>query len=278
MGEIIVGFGIFFVFMFLVGFIGEWLQVNNKATHKTPTQQNSKATQGNKTSTTSKTFDNYKVSTCDSDIELLDAKDLQTIQRCLADGADINARDRDGNTALMRCDDFRLEVAEYLIERGADMEAKDNFGNTALIRASSAGFLGASIAWLRRYGLLGSVMLLVEAGADVNAKENNGQTALIRTVCYYSQTSETIYFEIVKYLISKGADVNIKDNNGKTALYYAVNEGQKLDMVKFLVENGADVNAVYETCKTALLDTDKLDGNSQSINKYLVDLCESNAT
>jgi len=55
-------------------------------------------------------------------------------------GVDLNAKDRDGRTALMlaaaRC---RVEVCEILIEAGADQGVRDNSGKSALDLAREAG-------------------------------------------------------------------------------------------------------------------------------------------
>ena len=81
-------------------------------------------------------------------------------------GADMNAKDNSGKTALMRASmDGRAEAIDKLIEFGADVNAKDNSGKTALIRASIDGRKEA-------------IDKLIEFGADVNVKDNKGKTAL----------------------------------------------------------------------------------------------------
>ena len=55
----------------------------------------------------------------------------------IAGGADINAKDDNGNTALMlAAKSANAEVAGELILAGADIDAKDKNGNTALMYAS----------------------------------------------------------------------------------------------------------------------------------------------
>ena len=49
-------------------------------------------------------------------------------------GADVDARDDTGVTALMNAAwDQRLELVEFLIEKGADVNARDQDGKTALM-------------------------------------------------------------------------------------------------------------------------------------------------
>jgi ankyrin repeat protein len=66
-------------------------------------------------------------------------------------GADANAADDDGETALMcACESDSLPVARLLVELGgADVNAVDGKGQTALLYASDAGIMArASIsAW-----------------------------------------------------------------------------------------------------------------------------------
>lgn len=82
-------------------------------------------------------------------------------------GADVNARDKDGKTALMiavlRED---TETAALLLDRGADVNAVDDEGGTALVLAV--------MSYCRRE----TVALLIDRGADVNVKNKYGVTAM----------------------------------------------------------------------------------------------------
>jgi ankyrin repeat protein len=55
-------------------------------------------------------------------------------------GADVNAKDQEGRTALMYAS--KGEVAKILIEAGAELNAKDQKGETALLRASRGSCTG----------------------------------------------------------------------------------------------------------------------------------------
>jgi ankyrin repeat protein len=139
-------------------------------------------------------------------------------------GADVNAKNAKGRTALMWAStNRRLEIVKYLVEHGADVNPKDYEGSTALLNAASG----------RRFNI---VKYLVEHGADVNARPEFGYTALI-------YASEKGRLDIVKYLIEHGADVNAKDDDGNTALLIAAKYCDRLDVIKYLVEHGADINA-----------------------------------
>jgi ankyrin repeat protein len=75
-------------------------------------------------------------------------------------GADINAKDGDGMTALMyAAEKGYREVVEVLIERGAEINAKDEKGKTTLMYAFCSG--SEEVA-----------ELLIERGTEVNAKDD----------------------------------------------------------------------------------------------------------
>jgi hypothetical protein len=93
--------------------------------------------------------------------------DLSEVNRLLAKGADVNAKDRIGSTALMCASQFgHHKVVEALLAKGADVNAKEKgYGQTALMLAS-----------MRRHPEV--VQALLAKGADVNAKDKFGLTAL----------------------------------------------------------------------------------------------------
>lgn len=127
-------------------------------------------------------------------------------------GADVNAKNNDGRTALMLTSNS--DIAKLLIDSGADVNAKSNGGLTALMLTSS----------------LEITKLLIDNGADVNAKDDEfGQTALTQAVKWDR-------LEIAKLLIDNGADT-------KNSLTYLTSVNTKWEMVKLLIDNGADINA-----------------------------------
>jgi len=85
-------------------------------------------------------------------------------------GADVNAIDSDGHTALMEAANFgHLNVVKFLLEHGANVNAAATVGGytgyTALIYASERGHVNV-------------VKYLIKHGANINAKKKNGDTAL----------------------------------------------------------------------------------------------------
>lgn len=92
---------------------------------------------------------------------------MSAANRLLSSGVAVNARNKEGWTALILAAQRNLsDVAHTLITRGADMNARDKQGQTALMHAA-------------RKGHRQTVELLVTQGADVSAKDRVGRTALM---------------------------------------------------------------------------------------------------
>ena len=91
---------------------------------------------------------------------------LQAVKQHLTKGLDINAKNKDGVTALQIATLLgQYEIAELLVQKGADVNTKANDGTTAL---HSAAFLG-------RYK---EAKLLLENRIDANIRNNDGATAI----------------------------------------------------------------------------------------------------
>ena len=149
---------------------------------------------------------------------------IEVVKKHLADGADMNAKDKHGGTPLHRAAlGGDKEIVELLITRGADVNTKSVSGGTALYVAVFNG---------RRE----ITQLLIAKGADVNSKDNRGGTSL-HSAAWHGHK------EIAELLIAEGADVNSKgDVNGGTPLHIAAFRDQK-ETAKLLIAKGADVNA-----------------------------------
>jgi ankyrin repeat protein len=159
------------------------------------------------------------------------------VKSLLEKGADINALDGDGWTAMREASrNGHTEVVRLLLEKGADISTHDGDGWTALSLAAGGGRTEV-------------VKLLLERGADVNAQTWNG-TAL-------HSAAERGHTEIVKLLLEKGADVNARSKyNNQTALIRASFNG-RMDVVKLLLNEGADVYAQDNYGGTAIAEAKK---------------------
>jgi hypothetical protein len=171
------------------------------------------------------------------------AGDLAAMQKLLARGVDVNATAYEsGGTALMAASvNGQTEAVRALLRKGANVNAKDKFGRTALLsgagaiirrleivralldrgadvnaRSNETGFaLTTALMEASYHGNLDVVRALLDKGADVNATGNkDGATPLMAA-------SEQGHIEVVRTLLEKGADVDAKGNDGTTALNVA---------------------------------------------------------
>jgi ankyrin repeat protein len=184
------------------------------------------------------------------------------VRTLLAEGADVNAAQVDGTTALHWAayhDD--LDTAKLLIEAGADANAANRYGVPALSLVATNGnaafvqflldagadpntaLLGGETVLMTaaRTGSLGGVHALLRAGADPNARERREQTALM-------WAASEGHLGIVNALLDAGADAHASLRSGFAPLFFAVREGN-IDVVHRLLEAGVDVNAVLERVK-----------------------------
>jgi ankyrin repeat protein len=161
---------------------------------------------------------------------------IDNVQALIAAGADVDAKNIEGDTALISAawnpvvgGDESGECVRALIAAGADVNARNSQGETALTRAARAGRVN-------------SVEALIAAGSDVNAMTNKGNRPL--TAAIFGRS-----VECVKILIAAGANVNSKDDDGFTPLMAASDEA----IMEALIAVGADVNAETKKGETVLM-------------------------
>jgi ankyrin repeat protein len=191
--------------------------------------------------------------------------DSKAVAFLLENGADIDARNSSGETALMltiqtRRDQMWDEMVETLVKMGSSVNNADKFGRTPLMLCIGHG--------------LGTRMLriLIDAGADVNARDQEGQTPLMYAVAQHS-----VYLETVAVLIDAGADVNAADDSGETVLetllsndHYSFGPSCNVpDTFNLLINSGADIRPMQNKVMNKEVKPDKRDGRSNRILKTL---------
>jgi ankyrin repeat protein len=149
--------------------------------------------------------------------------DATSVRALLQQGADVNAAEADGATALHWAS-YRDDVAsaDALLRAGAKVNAANDLGATPLWMASMNG----SVAMVKR---------LLEAGANPNAKLLLGETPVM-------VAARSGHAAVVELLVNKKADVNMRAARGQTALMWAVAQKHP-DVVAILLAHGADVHA-----------------------------------
>jgi Carboxypeptidase regulatory-like domain/Ankyrin repeats (3 copies)/Ankyrin repeats (many copies) len=143
----------------------------------------------------------------------------EMVQVLLWSKADVNAKDDDGQTALMMLSaKVTTEIVWDLVNAGAKVNLRDKDGDTPLISTADEDNVDALRA-------------LLDAGATVDASNNDGETALMKA-------ASNGLVNNVRTLIMAGANVNARDKEGKTALTYA-NESDEAAVARLLKAHGA---------------------------------------
>ena len=159
----------------------------------------------------------------------------ESVVGCLRAGADVHARNEDGETPLHRLatsgkpDGYPVaRVINAFVEAGADLNARDRRGRTPLHYAAE---LPAAVAAEK----VGS---LLAAGAAANARDNRGSTPLHLAAGLGWHDNDAI----VSLLAAAGADLHATDEEGRTALHVALRTDNPRVAAR-LIELGSDTGA-----------------------------------
>ena len=206
---------------------------------------------------------------------------LELLQLLLNHGADIDARDEQSFTPLLRVAKVgqpsvarlllekgastsaiqhhgwtalneaayngHFEIIEHLLEHGADTEARDHKGFTSLIRAAKNGHTAMA-------------QLLLKKGANTETKQHDGLTAL-------NEAAYNGHLETVQHLLRHNADIEARDHQGFTPLIRAAEIGHSR-MVQILLDKGAQIGAQQEHGFTPLIEAAH-NGHVDTVNLLL---------
>ena len=176
-------------------------------------------------------------------INAVDWKHMEIIRLLVEKGADIEARDGEGNSPLRRTISWpkNPEVAKLLVELGADVNAEDSHGNTVLYLVAVEGdpemasyFLenGADPNKRSRYGVemdYGNFNWVMEE------PQRRGGNLEYPLICAASAG----HLDLVKLLVEHGADMGAKTVDGLSALDAAKKEGHP-EIAEYLESKGAE--------------------------------------
>ena len=168
--------------------------------------------------------------------------DLETLKAELRSGADVNAAQGDGFTALhWAAKTGNREVAEVLIAAGADVRATTRLGSHMPLHVAAAA------------GKAGVAEALLEAGAPAGAMTSTGAQPL-----HLAATAGVP--ETVVSLLDHGAPVDARETAWDlTPLMFAAVRG-RVEAIKALLDGGADASAtayVLDVVERARLDREE---------------------
>lgn len=182
----------------------------------------------------------------------VNAGKLKDVKAALKKGADVDAQDQSGRTALMRAViNKNHAIAKELFKAGSDPNKKDDFYETPFLRASANGQVetlkmlidgGADLASVNRMGgtalavasengQVQAVRHLLRTGIPVDQVNDLGWTALHETIVLGQGTSNAI--TIARLLITHGANPHLEDHSGSDAFKLA-RERQQTQMLTML--------------------------------------------
>lgn len=175
--------------------------------------------------------------------------DRSFLKKALKSKFDINAQNRQGQTALMVATYNRdVKVAALLISEGADVNLRDHQLNSPFLYAGAEGYLEilqlighrGDVKIVNRYGGIGIIpaserahydtlkWLLENTTSDVNHVNRLGWTALLEAIILGDGTDK--YVRVVQLLLKHGASQEVADRDGVTASEHA----EKLGYTKIL--------------------------------------------
>jgi len=205
---------------------------------------------------------------------LMMAVDLDILRLLLSAGADVNATDREGLTALMFALVGRHPTAvQLLLDRGADPNAKarPDFRLRASLRLSGRWNEQSEEIWplkLAIHAAPSTVPSLMRAGADVTVEDveaaaRKGRDRVLRHMLPAPTAAALLnaaalcaaagagQIKIVQLLLESGLKVDARNREGETALMKTA-EGF-FDTMKLLIKSGADINAADRQGITTLM-------------------------
>ena len=139
--------------------------------------------------------------------------DIEAAERLLKEGADVDERDYNKQTALhVASANGRAEMVSFLIEKGANVNAKSKGRHTALHGAKTVEV----------------AKILLDNGANINAKTDLGWTPHRMAISLHNT-------KVALFLINQGGSMRTKED----ALVFAVWEKEK-KVAKLLFKQGAN--------------------------------------
>ncbi len=158
------------------------------------------------------------------------------VQNLLANGANVQLRDKEGWSALMYAVRYQnnLSIVTKLIEAGAHVRVRNNYNSTPLLLAAN-------------YSQNPEILKLLLK--DRTASEDEVYAAFILALTS-EEGAEHVKLSKIKIFLEMGISVN-RLWKGKTPLMYACQYGNSTQVIKLLMDSGARTSVQNQDGKTA---------------------------
>ena len=172
----------------------------------------------------------------------------EVVRALINAGANVNVSDGDGVTALILAARADLtESIKLLLAKGAQVNAKDRWGNSPLTSAFDSHYYSHADKDTVHHPTSLTIRTLLTAGADIHA----GNSVAIPALMLAARTNS---LEALKMLLEAGAQINATDQRGRTVLMYEKwSYMPSLEVFKILIDAKADPNAVAPDGRTPLM-------------------------
>lgn len=148
--------------------------------------------------------------------------DVPTVRGLIEAGADVNARDAEGNTPLILASFYAgPQTVALLLEKGADVNLANRAGVTALVRAATD---------------FEKARLLLDAGAKVSVRTAEFDNTPLILAARRAGNART-----VKLLLARGADANEHNSAGVSPVLAGAASGD-METVQLLLDAGANAD------------------------------------
>ncbi len=189
-----------------------------------------------------------------SDVTVIDAArsgNIDEIRALVQKGADVNAAEGDGMTALhWAAEGNHAEAASILLYAGARLDARTRIGAyTPLLVASRVG--NAEV-----------LEVLLEAGADVHYRTTTGEM----TALHFASAAGSA--RAVELLLNHGAEVDAREGGSDHTPLMVAAANNRLEVVRLLIARGADVSLVNRAVDMAVREQE--DNRSRQIRNQRV--------
>lgn len=169
------------------------------------------------------------------------ANTTKMLRLLIEEGADVNATDRYGRTALMHAAAAgHLEAVELLLEHGAHVWPQDEKGKSALHHAATGQQKGEGYCHV-----VETVRVLMAAGANPMQRNFQRHTVLHTMAVEGQKLTRGEFDPIIRMLLDGGAHLEARTRDGQTALVLAMrNESGAKVLIPGFIEAGADTEVV----------------------------------